>query len=121
LYNVLKKFSRYNRGGKKGGSFGGSKALKKTPISVAEEYRVNIEDVSRKGNAGIAKIGGFVIFVNDTKPGDKVTIKITKVAEGYATAKVMNRMMRNEKEVAIEHKPESTYSSADERGGQMQN
>jgi TRAM domain-containing protein len=67
--NLLKKSSRYDRGGKKGGSFGGSKALKKTPISVAEEYRVNIEDVSRKGNAGIAKIDGFVIFVNDTEAG----------------------------------------------------
>lgn len=117
----MKKFSRYNRSGKKGGSFGGSKALKKTPISVAEEYRVEIEDVSRKGNAGIAKIGGFVIFVNDTKPGDKVTIKITKVADGYATAKVMNRMMSNEKEVANEDKAESTYSSANEHGGQIQN
>lgn len=116
----MKKFSRYNKSGKKGGSFGGSKALKKTPISVAEEYRVNIEDVSRKGNAGIAKIDGFVIFVNDTKTGDEVTIKITKVAEGYATATVMNRKTRNEKEVAIELKPESTYSSANEKGGQMQ-
>jgi predicted RNA-binding protein with TRAM domain len=117
----LKKFSRYNKSGKKGGSFGGSKALKKTPISVAEEYRVNIEDVSRKGNAGIAKIGGFVIFVNDTKPGDKVTIKITKVAEGYATAKVMNRIMGNEKEVANEDKAESSYSIANGNDGQMQN
>jgi predicted RNA-binding protein with TRAM domain len=117
----LKKFSRYNKSRKKGGSFGGSKALKKTPISVAEEYRVDIEDVSRKGNAGIAKIGGFVIFVDNTKPGDKVTIKITKVAEGYATAKVMNRMMSNEKEEAHEDKAESSYSSANEHGGQMQN
>lgn len=54
---------------------------KKTPVSVAEEYRVIIEDVSRKGNAGISKIGGFIISVNDTKPGDKVTIRITKVAD----------------------------------------
>jgi predicted RNA-binding protein with TRAM domain len=115
----LKKFSRYNKSGKKGGSFGGSKALKKTPISVAEEYRVNIEDVSRKGNAGIAKIGGFVIFVNDTKPGDKVTIKITKVAEGYATANVMNRIMGNEKEVANEDKAESSYSITNDHDGQM--
>lgn len=117
----MKKFSRYNKSGKKGGSFGGSKALKKTPISVAEEYRVNIEDVSRKGNAGVAKIGGFVIFVNDTKPGDKVTIKITKVAEGYATAKVMNRIMGNENEVANEDKAASSYSIANEHDGQMQN
>jgi hypothetical protein len=50
-----------------------------------------------------------------------VTIKITKVANGYATAKVMNRMMSNEKEVANEDKAESTYSSANEHGGQIQN
>lgn len=117
----MKKFSRYNKSVKKGGSFGGSKALKKTPISVAEEYMVNIEEVSRKGNAGIAKIGGFVIFVDDTKPGDKVKIKITKVAEGYATAKVMNRTMGNEKEVANEDKVESSHSIANEHDGQIQN
>ena len=117
----MKKFSHYNKSGKKGGSFGGSKALKKTPISVAEEYSVNIEDVSRKGNVGIAKIGGFVIFVEDTKPGDKVTIKITKVAEGYATAKVMNRIRGNENEVANEDKAESSYSSANDHDGKMQN
>lgn len=72
-------------------------------------------------DAGVAKIGGYVIFVNDPKPGDKVTIKITKVAEGYATAKVMKRIMGNEKEVANNDKAESGYSVANEHDVQMQN
>jgi predicted RNA-binding protein with TRAM domain len=106
----LKKFSHYNKSRKRGSSFGGSKALKKTPISVAEEYIVNIEDVNKNGDAGVAKIGGFVIFVNNTKPGDRVTIKITKIADGYATAEVMNKvkMIRNEKSYNNEDNSKST-------------
>lgn len=80
-----------------------------------------IEDVSRKGNAGISKIGGFIISVNDTKPGDKVTIRITKVADGYATGEVMSRTGINEKEVGIEDKAEPTYMKANEEGGQLRN
>jgi predicted RNA-binding protein with TRAM domain len=115
----LNKFNRYNRSSsrKKGSSFGGSKALKKTPISVAEEYSVMIEDVSRKGNAGVAKIGGFVIFVSDTKPGDRVTIKITKVADGYATANVMSRIMKKESK---EDSAQATDVNANEVGGGTQ-
>jgi len=44
-------------------------ALRKTPVSVVEEYNVKIENVSRQGNAGIAKIDGFVIFVNNARRG----------------------------------------------------
>lgn len=120
--NLLKKFSHNNKSRKRGGSFGGSKALKKTPISLAEEYMVDIEDVSKNGDAGIAKIEGFVIFVSDTKPGDKVTIKITRIADGYATAKVMNKKMliSNEKSADNQNKLKLTHLNTSKEKPQMQ-
>ena len=33
---------------------------------------------------GVAQIEGFVILVNNTKPGDRVMIRITKVGSGFA-------------------------------------
>lgn len=54
----------YSRSGNIGGIFGGSKALRKTPMSVGEEYDVRI-GVNRQGAAGTDKIKGFVVFVNN--------------------------------------------------------
>jgi tRNA/tmRNA/rRNA uracil-C5-methylase (TrmA/RlmC/RlmD family) len=42
--------------------------------------------MSKRGDAGVAKVEGLVIFVSGTKVGDSVRIKITKVGRGYATA-----------------------------------
>jgi len=59
------------------------------PVEVGKEYDVTIEDVAREGD-GIARIEGFVIFVPDTKVGDKVRIHIDKVMRRFAIAhKVM--------------------------------
>ncbi|HLC86200.1 MAG TPA: TRAM domain-containing protein [Candidatus Nanoarchaeia archaeon] len=48
------------------------------PIKVGDELDVTIEAVGEKGD-GIAKVKGFVIFVANTKKGDNVKIRITKV------------------------------------------
>jgi predicted RNA-binding protein with TRAM domain len=91
----LKRPKRHERSGNRGGRFGGSKAPK-TPISVGEEYNVKIEDVSRQGNAGIAKIEGLVIFVNNASPGERVTVRIVKVENGYAKAEILNQIIKQE-------------------------
>jgi tRNA/tmRNA/rRNA uracil-C5-methylase (TrmA/RlmC/RlmD family) len=44
--------------------------------------------MSKRGDAGVAKVEGLVIFVTGTKVGDNVKIKITKVGRGYATAEI---------------------------------
>ncbi|MFZ0511107.1 MAG: TRAM domain-containing protein, partial [Candidatus Nitrosopolaris sp.] len=52
-----------------GGSSGfnrGSPAPK--PVEVGKEYEVDVTDVSRKGD-GIARIQGFVIFIENGKVG----------------------------------------------------
>ena len=48
------------------------------PVNVGDELELTIEAVGEKGD-GIAKVKGFVIFVPNTKQGDVVKVKITKV------------------------------------------
>jgi predicted RNA-binding protein with TRAM domain len=90
----LKRPRRYERNESKGNRFGGSKAPK-TPVSVGEEYNVKIEEMSRQG-MGVAKIDGFVILVNNTRPGDRVMIRITKVGSGFAAAEVFNQNIKKD-------------------------
>lgn len=44
--------------------------------------------MSRRGDSGVAKIQGLVIFVAGAKVGDSVRIRITKVGSGFATAEI---------------------------------
>lgn len=44
--------------------------------------------MSRRGD-GVARIRGFVIFVPNTKPGQKVHIRITNVAPRFAVGEVV--------------------------------
>ncbi len=55
------------------------------PVSVGETYDVTIDDLAKKGD-GIARVKGFVIFVPQTKAGDKIKIKINKVMRKFAFA-----------------------------------
>lgn len=48
------------------------------PVKVGDEVDVKIEAVGEKGD-GIAKVKGFVIFVPNTKQGDEVKVRITRV------------------------------------------
>ena len=62
-----------------------------SPVKVGEQYDVTIEAISNRGDSGVAKIEGFVIFVPGTKVDDKVKVKITKVGNGYATAELADQ------------------------------
>ena len=87
-YFGLKRSRSYDKYEKKSSRFGGSKAPR-TPISVGEEYIVTIEETGKSG-VGVAKIRGFVILVNNTTPGDKVMVRITKVGRTAAVADVIS-------------------------------
>ena len=58
------------------------------PVEEGKEYEVDIKEVSRRGE-GIARIEGFVVFVPNTKAGDHVKVKVTKVSNRFATAEVV--------------------------------
>jgi predicted RNA-binding protein with TRAM domain len=56
------------------------------PVEVGKEYEADIIELSRRGDAGVAKVQGFVVFVSNAKQGDHVKFKITKVGNRFATA-----------------------------------
>jgi predicted RNA-binding protein with TRAM domain len=60
----------------------------KKPVEVDKEYEAEIEDISRRGD-GIAKIEGFIIFVPNTKQGDHVKFKITRVGSRFAIGELV--------------------------------
>ncbi len=58
------------------------------PIQAGDEVDVKIEAVGEKGD-GLAKKDGFVIFVPNTKPGDEVKVRITRVLRKVGFAEVV--------------------------------
>ena len=60
----------------------------KKPVELDKEYEAKIEDMSRRGD-GIARIEGFVIFVPNTKQGENVKFKITRVGNRFATGELI--------------------------------
>ena len=60
----------------------------KAPVEFDKEYEAKIEEISRRGD-GIAKVEGFVIFVPNTKQGDNVKFKITRVGHRFAIGELV--------------------------------
>lgn len=56
-------------------------------MQINEELVANIEKMSNLG-FGIAKVDGFVVFVENSCPQDVLKIKITKLNKNYANAKI---------------------------------
>ena len=58
------------------------------PVETGKEYDVEIQETSRRGD-GIARIEGLVVFIPNTKPGDKLRIKITNISRRFAEAEIV--------------------------------
>ena len=58
------------------------------PVEIGKEYDVEIQETSRRGE-GIARIKGLVCFVPNTKPGDKVKIRIARISRRFAEGEVV--------------------------------
>jgi predicted RNA-binding protein with TRAM domain len=80
-------FGRGGYGRSSGGS-SGFRSFKPKPVEVGKEYDVTISEISRRGD-GIAKVDGFVIFVAGAKQGWQGKIKVTQVANRFATGAVV--------------------------------
>lgn len=61
------------------------------PIEAEEEHEADVMKTSRGGNAGLAKIQGFVASVPNAKQGDHVGFKIIVVGNGL---RLPNRLVR---------------------------
>jgi predicted RNA-binding protein with TRAM domain len=59
------------------------------PVKENQELEVVIDDIGSRGD-GIAKIQGFMIFVRNSKIGERVKVKILSVAEKFAVAEKIN-------------------------------
>jgi predicted RNA-binding protein with TRAM domain len=73
----------YSNGGRRGFGFN-----RNQPVEVDKEYEARIEDISRQGD-GIAKIEGFIIFVPNTKVGDQIKFKVTRVGNRFAIGELV--------------------------------
>jgi len=71
------------------------------PVEIGKEYDVEIQETSRRGE-GIARIKGLVCFVPNTKPGDKVRIKITRISRRFAEAESLGKAEGKVEEAAAE-------------------
>jgi predicted RNA-binding protein with TRAM domain len=58
------------------------------PVEVDKEYEAEIQDISRRGD-GIARIEGFIIFVPNTKQGEHVKFRVTRVGNRFATGELV--------------------------------
>ena len=68
----------------------------RAPVELGKVYESDIIEMSQRGDAGVAKIQGFVIFIPDAKPGDHVKFKTTKVGRRYATAEVVKDEVKDD-------------------------
>ncbi len=73
---------------REGGFRGGREPPK--PVKLGEEYEVGITETSQRGD-GIARIEGLVVFVPNTKTGDHVRIRISRISRKFAEAELIER------------------------------
>jgi len=76
------------------------------PVEIGKEYDVEIQETSRRGE-GIARIKGLVCFVPNTKPGDHVKIRITRISRRFCEAEVAGKS-EAKAEAGAEEAPEET-------------
>jgi len=75
----------------RGYSSGRGYGFRPSPVEMGKEYEADIIEMSRRGDAGVAKIQGFVIFVSGAKVGEHVRFVITQVGRRYATAELVHK------------------------------
>jgi 23S rRNA (uracil1939-C5)-methyltransferase len=55
------------------------------PVTRDQELELDVESLAYGGN-GVARLGGFVVFVRRGLPGDRVRARVTKVKRSHAEA-----------------------------------
>src|SRR6266567_8905034 len=55
------------------------------PVAKDQELELHVDSLAYGGN-GVARLGGFVVFVRSGLPGDTVRARITKVKRNHAEA-----------------------------------
>jgi predicted RNA-binding protein with TRAM domain len=96
--------------------FGGPHPFRLAPITAGQEYYVKIESMSRRGDSGVAKIQGLVVFVAGTQVGKHEKIRIIKVGSGFATAEIITE----ERHGGNGNNEDGSASNAASQSGELQ-
>lgn len=72
----------------RGGHYKIKHVEKQCPVEVGDELEVNITDISPSGD-GMSRIRGYVINVPNTKPRDRVKVRISRVGEKSADGNII--------------------------------
>ena len=102
-----RRFSRKRFGDRRFGNRGFGGGFEK-PVKIGEEYDVEIKEVGSKGD-GIARVKNFVIFVPNTKTGEKCKIKINQVSRKFAVGEKVGKADK------VEGKTEETVEESIEQ------
>lgn len=57
------------------------------PVELGKIYEVDINEITGKGD-GIARVQGFIVFIENGQMGNNVRIKVTEVADRFAKATI---------------------------------
>jgi predicted RNA-binding protein with TRAM domain len=72
--------------------------FQRAPVKKGQEINVVIDDIGSRGD-GITRIQNFLIFVPQTKVGERLNVKILKVGRKFAIAE----KIKQEREEEIEN------------------
>ncbi|WP_280770327.1 23S rRNA (uracil(1939)-C(5))-methyltransferase RlmD [Salipaludibacillus daqingensis] len=68
------------------------------PVEKNETVDVTFEDITHDG-AGVAKLGGYPLFVKGGLPGEKAEVKVVQVKKNYGFGRLMNVMKESNQRV----------------------
>ncbi|MDH5447733.1 MAG: TRAM domain-containing protein [Candidatus Bathyarchaeota archaeon] len=91
----------YERRGRRTDRDYGPRRFPPKPVEIGKEYDVEILETSRRGE-GIARIKGLVCFIPNTKPGDHVKIRITRISRRFAEAEAVGEAEEKPAEAKVE-------------------
>jgi len=72
--------------------------MKQIPVEVGKTYDLYIEDLSHDG-LGLARVDGFLVFVQDALPGERVRARITSTKKKYGHGTVLIREVTSDNRV----------------------
>lgn len=85
----------------------GERKKRYAPVKEGDIVDLKIEADGTKGD-GIAKVEGFIVFVKDSKKGDEVKVKITRVLDKYAFGEVLGEGSASESEESVSDDDEAS-------------
>jgi predicted RNA-binding protein with TRAM domain len=91
----------------------GSRRFPPKPVEIGKEYDVEILETSRRGE-GIARIKGLVCFIPNTKPGDHVKVRITRISRRFAEGEAIGEAEEKPVEAEAESATEESETTEDE-------